>query len=122
MTLLHSSIMLALLVLLGGFSAPLSAGDAKMPTMTGLIDKLDADNSRVILKTIDSNPAKVKTMVVTVDKTSMVTIDKVAGAYADLKVGDHVVVKYSQGVALTVVVSRAAPAAPGAPAASPAKP
>ncbi len=116
MTSLRCSALVVLLILLSGSAALLSAGDAKTPTMTGLIDSLDADNSKVILKTIDANPAKVKTMVVTVDKTSMITIDKVASAYADLKVGDHVVVKYSQGMALTVVVSRSAPAA------TPAKP
>jgi hypothetical protein len=114
MTLLRCSALLALLVLLSGLVVPLSAGDPKTPTMTGLIDQLDPDNSKLILKTIDANPAKVKTMVVTVDKTSTISIDKVASAYADLKVGDHVVVKYSQGVALSVVVSRTDPAAPPA--------
>jgi hypothetical protein len=119
MPLLTRSALLALLVLLSGTIIPLGASDAKMPTMTGLIDKLDADNSKVILKTIDANPAKVKTMVVTIDKTSMITIDKAAAAYADLVVGDHVVVKYSQGVALSMAVTRAAPAAPAAPPAKP---
>jgi len=111
MTLLRCSV---LLVLLTVACLPLGASDAKVPTMTGLIDRLDPDNSKLILKTIDTNPAKVKTMVVTVDKTSTISIDKVAGAYADLKAGDHVVVKYSQGVALSVVVTRADPAAPAA--------
>lgn len=106
------SALFALIALLGGFAAPLSAGDARVPTLTGVIDRLDADNSKVILKTVDANPAKVKTMVVTVDKTSTITIDKVASAYDDLKVGDHVVVKYSQGVALSMVVSRTGPTAP----------
>jgi hypothetical protein len=114
MTSLRCSALLALLVLLTGTAVPLVAADAKMPTMTGLIDKLDADNNKVILKTIDANPAKVKTMVVTIDKTSMITIDKVASAYGDLKVGDHVAVKYSQGVALSMVVTRTDPAAPPA--------
>lgn len=114
MPLLVHSALLALLFLLTGAVVPLSASDAKTPTMTGLIDKLDADNSRVVLKTIEANPAKVKTMVVTIDKTSVITIDKAAAAYADLTVGDHVVVKYSQGVALSMVVTRAAPAAPPA--------
>jgi hypothetical protein len=114
MTLLRCSALAALLLLLCGSCIPLCAADAKTPTMTGLIDSLDADNSKLILKTIDANPAKVKTMVVTIDKTSTITINKVASAYADLKAGDHVVVKYSQGVALSVVVSRTDPAAPPA--------
>jgi hypothetical protein len=114
MTLLRRSALLALLALLSGSIVPLSAGDAKIPTMTGLIDSLDPDNSRLVIKTIDANPAKVKTAVVTIDKTSTISIDKVASAYDDLKVGDHLVVKYSQGVALSVVVSRASPAAPPA--------
>lgn len=102
------------LALLSIASAPLGAADAKTPTISGVIDKLDSDNSKIIIKTIDANPSKVKTMVVNVDKTSTVTIDKAAAAYADLKEGDKVVVKYSQGVAITVVVTRATSAAKAA--------
>ena len=86
--------------------------------VAGVIDHLDGDNSRVVVKTVSSDPAKVKTAVITIDKTSMITIDKVAATYDDLLVGDQVSARYSQGVAVTLAVTRT----PAKSATPPAKP
>ena len=104
--------------LITGLGGQLLAVDAKVATFAGVIDHLDGDNSRVVVKTVSSDPAKVKTAVITIDKTSMITIDKVAATYDDLLVGDQVSARYSQGVAVTLEVTRT----PAKSATPPAKP
>jgi hypothetical protein len=120
-TLTRPLLVLLALALSLGIQASSADSGAKVATIAGVIDRLDADNSRVVVKTVDPVPSKVKTAVITVDKTSTVTIDKMAATYDDLKAGDQVVVKYSQGVATTVAVTRA-PAPAGKTAPAPTKP
>ena len=109
-----------LLAVVTGLSGHLIAVDAgaKVATITGVIDHLDGDNSRVVIKTISPDPTKVKTAVITIDKTSTITIDKAAATYDDLKVDDQVAARYSQGVAVTLAVTRT----PAKGATPPAKP
>jgi hypothetical protein len=114
-------ILIIALTLIACVSGHLAAVDGKVSTIAGLIDRLDADNSKVVIKTVSPDPTKVKTAVINVDKTSTITIDKMASGFDDLKVGDQVVIKYSQGVAATIVVTRAPPSS-AKNAAPPAKP
>lgn len=88
------------------------AADSKPKTnsVKGVIDSIDVTNTKLVVKSDPTNPAKSKTILLNVDKTTQITIDKKPAVFSDLKEQDVVTASYSQGVASTVAVTREAAA------------
>ena len=81
---------------------------AKTSTVQGLIDSIDVEHTKLVIKSNASDPAKAHTTLVIVDAATKITIDKQPATFADLKEQDAVKATYCQGTATTVTITRTA--------------
>lgn len=106
---LLSLLMLALACLTG--TAWSEDKPAKTSTVQGLIDSIDVEHTKLVIKSNADNPAKAHTTLIIVDAATKITIDKQPATFADLKEQDAVKATYCQGTATTVTVTRTPAAA-----------
>ncbi len=73
-------------------------------TFEGLIDTLSRTDHRIALKS--TSPTVKKSADVTVDDHTLITINKKPATFADLEVGDKIWVRFVDGVASKIAVTR----------------